>query len=237
MPAPVRYSNGVTNVGPNNPFAELGMLDPTKHIVFHNDFFSYAAADWVITTVEAGAGSATEALASGNGGLLLVTNDSADDDSDFFQWAGNAGAAIETFKFISGKKTWFKARFKVSDATQSDFVMGLQITDTTPLAVTDGVYFRKDDGDADLDFVVIKDSTATTASAFATAADDTFMTLAFYYNGVDAIKFYKDDVQLGTSVTTNLCDDEELAVSFGIQNGAAAAKSMTVDYITCITER
>ena len=42
-----------------------------------NDFFAYAAADWTLTTVEAGAGSATEALQAGPGGQLLVTNDAA----------------------------------------------------------------------------------------------------------------------------------------------------------------
>ena len=32
-------------------------------------------------------------------------------------------------------------------------------------------------------------------------------------------------------------DDEELTVSFGIQNGAAAAKTMTLDYIIAAVER
>ena len=59
----------------------------------------------------------------------------------------------------------------------------------------------------------------------------------FYYDGKSAIEYYVDDVKLGTSVTTNLPDDEELAVSFGIQNGAAAAKTMTVDYIFVSQER
>jgi len=38
-------------------------------------------------------------------------------------------------------------------------------------------------------------------------------------------------------VNTNLPDDEELTVSFGIQNGAAAAKTMTIDYVTAMIER
>lgn len=33
------------------------------------------------------------------------------------------------------------------------------------------------------------------------------------------------------SVLTNLPDDEELTVSFGIQNGEAAAKTLAIDYI------
>jgi len=38
-------------------------------------------------------------------------------------------------------------------------------------------------------------------------------------------------------VNTNLPDNEELTISFGIQNGAAAAKTMTIDYVTAIVER
>jgi len=143
----------------------------------------------------------------------------------------------ETFKFIAGKKLWFKARFKVSDATQSDFIIGLQITDTAPLDVTDGVFFSKDDGDALLDFNVEKNNTATATAGIATVVSDTYLTVAFYYDGVSSIAYYVNDVQVGTSVTTNLVDDEELTVSFGIQNGEAVAKTMSVDYIFVSTER
>lgn len=238
MAAPTRYPSGVTTVPSNNPLGQFGLPDPTGWHVWFDDFDDYAAAQWIITTTEAGAGSATEAISSADGGVLVVTNDAADDDADFFQWSGtDASGAVETFKFIAGKKLFFKTRFKVSDATQSDFVVGLQITDTTPLAVSDGVYWRKDDGDANLDFVVIKDSTATTATAASTVADDTWMTLAFYYNGVDGIEYYKDDVKLGTSALTNLPDDEELTISFGIQNGEAVAKVMSVDYIFVAKQR
>ena len=125
----------------------------------------------------------------------------------------------------------------MSDATHSDFIMGLQITDTTPLAVSNGVYFRKDDDDAYLDFVVMKGSTATTATAVHTVVNDTYLVVGFYYNGVDAVEYYVDDVKIGTSVTTYLPDTEELTISFGVQNGAAAAKILSVDYILAAKER
>lgn len=238
MPTPVRYPGGVATVPASNPLGQFGMPDPTEWHVWFDDFDNFEADQWIITTTEAGAGDATEAATSVDGGVLLLTNDAADDDNDFLQWSGDdASTAIETYKFESGKKLFFKARIKVSDATQSDFVIGLQITDTSPLAVTDGVYWRKDDGDANLDFVVIKNSTATTATAASTAVSDTWMTLAFYYDGKASIAYYKDNVQLGTSVTTNLVDDEELTISFGIQNGEAVAKTMSVDYIFVAKER
>jgi hypothetical protein len=41
----------------------------------------------------------------------------------------------------------------------------------------------------------------------------------------------------GTSVTTNLVDDEDLTVSIALQNGEAVAKTMTVDYVFVAKER
>lgn len=199
--------------------------------VWFDDFDGYTAGNWVITTTEAGAGDATEAVADADGGVLVITNDAADNDNDFFQWAK------ETFKFVAGKKLWFKARCKISDATQSDFVIGLQIRDTSPLAVSDGVYMMKDDGDANLDCYVTKDSTSTTGTAASTLTSDTYAVLGFYYNGVDAVEFYKDNVLISKLATTNLPDDEEMTISFGIQNGEAVAKILSLDYILVAKER
>ena len=163
---------------------------------------------------------------------MLITNDAADDDSDFFNLVG------ESFQYSATKKMFFRARFKISDATQSDFVMGLQITDTTPLAVTDGVYFTKADASTSTSFVVVKDSTATTETGVATIADDTFVTLAFFYNPQSGkFEVYADDSKVAEVVNTNAPDDELLTVSFGLQNGEAVAKTMTLDYVFAAVER
>lgn len=232
MGVPTRFPFGVNNAKSSQNMGDFGMLDPTKYHVYFNDFDTYVAGDWTITTTEAGGGDATEALADEDGGVLLITNDAADDDADFFQKKG------ESFKFAAGKKLFFKARFKVSDATQSDFVMGLQITDTTPLAVTDGVYFLKSDGSAACTLKLTKNSTTTSSNTIATIVADTYVALGFYYNGVDKVLVYLNDVVIQTmTVLTNLVDDEELTISFGIQNGEAVAKTMSVDYIFAAKER
>jgi len=231
MASPVRYPSGVTNASPNTNLSEFVAPDPSKAHVYFDDFDTYTAAQWTITTVEAGSGSATEALTDADGGVLLITNDDADNDSDFFNKVG------ESFLMEAGKKAWFKARIQSNDATQSDIVIGLQITDTTPLDVTDGIFFLKSDGDTQFDFLVEKNNTATTTSEVATMADDTWLTLGFYYDGKSAIKVYADDVHVATSAVTNLPDDEVLTVSFGIQNGEAAAKTLSVDYIFAAKER
>lgn len=237
------YIDGVTNVPDSYVFGTFGAPDPSKYITFFNDFMRYDAAatgtshDWLTTITQAGSGSATAALADENGGVLLVTNDDADDDNYFAQWQGmNTSNVVEPFKFIVGKKTWFKARLKTSDATQSDIVIGLQITDTTPLAVTDGVYFLKVDGSTTMNLLVTKNSTSSTTAAV-TMANDTYVTLGFVYDGASNIDIFVNDVKVAASVTTNLVDDEELTVSFGIQNGEAVAKTLSMDYIFIASER
>lgn len=223
-----RFPNGVTNVGEDSLFAAMGQLAPTKFHTYWEDFDYYTAANWTVTETQAGA---TQALTDGDGGLLLLTNSAADNDLNALQKVG------ESFRFEAGKELFFEARFKVNDATQSDVVMGLQITDATPLDVSDGVFFIKPDDAATVNFLVEKNGTATTASAVATMADDTFIRLGFYYDGVDGVFYYVNGVLAGKSATTNLVDDEDLTISFAIQNGAAAAKTMTVDYIFCAKER
>lgn len=234
MATPARFPGGVTNVAPDAAFGGIGIPDPTSWHVFMDDFDTFTAGDWTITTVEAGAGSATEALTDADGGVLLITNDAADDDSDFFQKVG------ESFLLESGKRAAFKARFKVSDATQSDFVMGLQITDTTPLAVSDGIWFQKDDGDANLDVYCGKSSGAgtTSATAIATVANDTYLTVAWFYDGKSSVKYFVNDEHKGTlDASSTYLPDTELTISFGIQNGEAVAKTMSVDFICAMKER
>jgi hypothetical protein len=232
------FTSGVTNVVTGGTGELLKQPDPIKYHVYHEDFDKYTASDWVITTTEGGSGAATEALGDGDGGLLVVTNDDADDDSDEFQWAGGSGGVIESFKYEATKGLYFKTRFKVNDATQSDFAVGLVITDTTVIdGTTDGIFFRKADGATSIELVIEKDSTETTVSC-GDAADDTFMTLGFYYDPrIRKFSVYKDNVKVGSAVNTNAPYDEELAVTFAIQNGAAAAKVMTMDYISAGKER
>jgi hypothetical protein len=121
---------------------------------------------------------------------------------------------------------------------QADFVIGLQITDTTMLDVTDGIFFQKDDGDALLDFHVEKNNTATDVAGVATLVADTYIKVGFYYDGVDStIQIFINDVRVGAAAITNAPDDEELAISFGIQNGQAVANVLSLDYIRCVQQR
>lgn len=226
-----RFPNGVTNVAENDLFCDLAMPDPTQFHTYFNDFDTYAAGDWTVTETSS---TATQALADGDGGLLLVTNSDQDDSLCALQKVG------ESFLMESGKKAFFKARFKVSDATDSDVVMGLQVTDTTPLDVTDGIYFIKADGSTSANLVCRKNATtgSNVASAVATLADDTFVTLGWYYDGQGTLAYSVNGTVTGSmSASSSYLPDTDLTVSFAIQNGAAAAKTITVDYIYAAKQR
>lgn len=235
MGTPTRFTFGVTNVEKASPLGMMGQLSPLTYHTFFNDFDTYAAANWVVTNVGT---TPTQALTDADGGVLLLTMASTDDSSSFLQKVG------ESFLPASGKKLFFAARFAVSDATQSDWVMGLQVTDTTPLDVTDGIYFQKDDGDTNIDFYVSKNATTgrLTSTAVTTAsAAGTYMDLAFYFDGKRYITLWKDGVQVAnvdlTATLSTYLPDTELTISFGVQNGEAVAKTMSVDYIFAALER
>lgn len=224
-----RFPSGVSNAAIGSTLSDMGQLDPTK---FHNlgsDFDTYAAGDWTVTLVGAG----TVALTPGDGGLLLLTNAAADDNSIFVQ------NTVASFLMEASKKAFFKARFRVSDAVQSDLQLGLILTDTTPLDATDGIYFQKDDGDAQLDVYVRKDATTGSTSQLnvATVVSNTFMTVGFYYDGRGETSFFVDDRKVASLASAAFLPDAVLALSFGVQNGEAVAKTMTVDYIFAAKER
>jgi hypothetical protein len=226
-----RFPYGLTNVSEVDLFADMVQPDPTLFHTYFNDFDTYVAGDWTVTETDAGA---TQALTAGDGGLLLITNTAADNDLVALQ--KNPAA----FTFTAGKKTFFRCRFKVSDATQSDLVFGLQVVDATPLDVTDGIYFLKADGAATVDFICRKNAStgSITASAVATMVDDTFIELGFYYDGQSKVAYEVNGSVIGSlDASSAYLPDTTCTVSFALQNGEAVAKTMTVDYVYVAKER
>jgi len=200
----------------------------TDWVEYFHDFFQYAAGDFTITDT----GTSANAVAAGvaNGILELVTGATS----------GNAtflDHKTEAFKWNASKKLYFGARFALADVLATDIVMGLQITDTTPLAVSDGIWFGKDNGDALLDAHVAKASAQTDLNAVATLSNNTYVTAEFYYNGDGRkIELYVNSRAVGSLPIGN-APSEELCVSFGIRTNAAAAKKLSVDWIRVVQER
>jgi len=210
----------------------LGAIGPDVMTYFEDFIGPIAASDalvgWTTTLVEAGAGESTVTIPDGAGGVLLLTTDANEDDGINLQKIG------EMFKLSTTQKIlYFGIRLKISDKTQSDFIAGLCITDTTLLGgMTDGVYFRKVDGSANVNVVTEKNSTETETLAVAAMVDDTYKLLEFYWDGT-SVEFFVDGVAVAQH-TTNIVDDEELTPSIHFLTGEAVAKTMSVDWIRVI---
>lgn len=200
------------------------------------DFCCFDSTCWTITTTEAGSGSATEVCTDEVNGVLLVTNAAGDDDLDELVYG------CECWKLVDCYPLYAEIRFKINDALQSDFWFGL-ITGaswfTTP---NDYVVFHKDDGDNNIDFTNATNGNTTTVDTTEDLADDAYIRLGFHWDGDGTIRWFvlrdSDQYCLATgTVTTNIVQDEELALGFGIRNGEAAAKALSVDYVKVVQKR
>lgn len=223
-PDPTRHPNGV-NILSGTPLGGALHRFPVpfnpKVLTAYDHFLNYVAGDWTVTETQAGA---TQALINEQGGILRLTNTAADNDVNQIQKVG------ESWKLVAGKKTWFEAKIRCSEATQTDLFVGLIITDTDLVGgVTDMIGFRKDDGDALIDFTSLKNSAGSSSTGVGTLAASTFVTLGFYFDGAN-IFVYVDHVQKAYLPAATFCDDEELAITFSQTNGDANARTFDIDY-------
>jgi len=225
-----RFGSGVTNNEVASIFNSMTMLDPTKFHVFLEDFDYFTAGDWTITEVGA---AGTEALADGDGGLLLLTVDAGAADSIAMQKVGSS------FLMAAGKKAFGKFRLKLNLATQSRFLIGLAITDTTPEDATDGMYFIKADGSTDISVVCRKNATTGSTTAVATTlVDDTFIDLCYFYDGVDRLYYGYNTTVVGyLDASASFLPDIVLTPTIFVGNGEAVAKIGTVDLFFAAKER
>lgn len=206
--------------------------------------------EWKTTLVEAGAGETTLTVNNAHPPTLVAVTDANESDGVNCQWAAftdndalTTSAVVEAFKYVAGQNQYFEARLKMDDSTQSKGEFGFCITDTTLNGgMTDGIYFRKKDGDQTWFFVLEKNSTETeteltTALGSTELADDTWITIGFrFVAGATAATSHVDVYVNGARVNvnpamTNLCDDEELALSFCYLTGEANASTLTISHI------
>jgi len=224
-----RFPNGLSTARSIAPFGAYTHPDPTDQHAYENDFNTYTSTDWTITVV----GSSTPALTAGDGGLLAITTSASPGDSAFLQ------KTIASFTFETGKPAWFAARFKVSTLATTA-VIGLQVIDTTPLDVTDGIYFLSTTATGAVTGICRKNaSTGSTSAAVGTLVADTFTEFAWYWDGKDTVAFYQDKVLKSsvTGVAASYLPDTTCTMSFGIQTDSANARTMTVDYIAVAKSR
>ncbi len=186
-------------------------------------------ADKTITAT--GTSPITNAILEGD--RMLITTGGTEYDGDNIQWLGTP------FQLASGKPLYFGARVSISDATQSDFLIGLASTDTTltaasaahALAVTDdGIYFYKIDG------VTAIYATAEKAGVESSAAAGTMDTNKHWYEMLydgSTLSTYFDG-SLVSQVAAASLPTVVLRPSIAFRTGEAAAKTCSVEIFRVI---
>lgn len=185
---------------------------------------------WTITLVEAGGGESTVTSTDVAGGALLLTADAAENDGITMQLGGPTNG--ESVKLNGVFPFYIGARLQINDVDQTDFFLGLCITDTTILGgATDSIGFRSVDASATVYSLVEKDSNETT-TALADMTDATDCILEMYCDGLN-IYFYMDGTLYDTvsMAATDIPDDEELRLSVEFLTGEATANTMQIDWL------
>jgi hypothetical protein len=239
MATPKRFSGGVTNVGAGEALSNLPTMSPIKVHMFFDDFNYYddaaagaAGGHWATTSTQ----NNTILEVDGDGGIIALTT-SKDDDSMI-----RIQGVKECFAMEAGKKAWFGCRMRHTVvSTETDWIMALAITDTSPVASSPASWigFVKNDGDDYLDIGVtsagVGKANDTNIGGYA-GIINTWYKLEWDFDGVDTFQFWVDDV-LKASLTTADFPTTEMTPTMGFMTGSQAISTIQIDYIYMAKER
>lgn len=243
-----------TPVTPPELWKEAPAHGHDKSVAFEifDDFMNPASAtasDVQAWTAVNDGGTGTPAFQDAAGGIFNVVTAAADNDYSAYS------SVAENFLFAAGKKLWFEARFKLSEATtnESAWWFGLSDTLTTggfqanaagPLASYDGALIWKDEATMTVDFETSNAGTQNTTSAIATFVSNTWTKVGFYFNGTATTSIITPFVDVGagwvkgTAQNITLSGLEEMHIVFGVKAGpTAAAETLQIDYVKCLQLR
>jgi hypothetical protein len=229
--------------------------DPQYHVTaykFFDDFYSAPLDAYGVWFEIDDAGTGTNATADGVGGIGTVVTAGADNDYHAITSVG------EPFKFATGKKLWFEARFKLAEAATNESAWwfglsdtlttgGLQANNAGPLASYDGFLIWKDEGTMTVDSELSEGGDQDTDADGGTFVTNKWTRVGFYYDGVTTITPYFDMNEAGawTAGTAKvfagnlaLADMDEMHVVAGVKAGPAGnAETLQIDYIKCVQLR
>lgn len=199
------------------------------YITFFDDFTGYAmdqTNDWevLIDTSATATIQADTAL-----GVCLLSSQATTDDS---------GVSIQNnaiFLPASGKDIWFNARLKSSEATQSEWAVGLASAHATNpealISTADHILFKSTDGAATIDCVSDNASTVTVhGNDIATQADDTYLELAFHVSSNTKIEYYVNKVLVATG-RTDIPNAAMGPACYHLSGSTTGTMTLSLDYI------
>ena len=192
------------------------------------------ATEWELTITE-GAGNTTHVITDRAGGALLITTGTQENDGINMQLGAAAG---ENILLDSFSPLYFGIRLALGDPTDSDFNVGVGVTDTETLgAWADAIYFRTVDASTAVDFVVENTNSETVIGAGALAAAG-YVTLEFLFDGEDVTAYWNGQAVGSVNKSSpDFPDDQEMRVTIEFETGEGNANTMTIEWLKMIHVR
>ena len=179
---------------------------------------------WVLTEIAGDAADTEITAGTTYSGEMQILPDNTENDGFNLYVAG------ESFYLSDDMPLYFGIRLKMTDADQSDLLVGLFVADPGMwVAVTDGAYFSSADETATAAFITERNDSLTTDAAAGTLTE-AYTKLEFYYNGANSIKAYFDNVLVATSVT-HVPNDEALTFAIECLTGEGVANGVVIDWV------
>jgi hypothetical protein len=235
-----RFLAGVSTVSADDPLGALPYPDPTKWCILWEDFGQYDAAQatsyYTFTQT-----NFTDAVV-GPSGVLTLTSAGGDND------LGQLYLTQAPFQLTAAKKAIFECKCYVDAGAagtigQQELFIGLSsiqtgndfmAADGLSRTMDDAIGFISYDGDANIDYIQGENDVFSEGPDATTYADETWMTLSWYWNGYKT-DFFKDDIKLG-ELTTNP-PTSVLTPMLYLKGGEAKACVLAVDYYLVAVER
>lgn len=194
----------------NYMFENFPTGNPPACIVSRDFMTDEDLTEFVATAIASGTNAVIDTEPCGVARLSGVAT--TDDSGCELQYdAGGVALSLsQTIKFST--RVRFGESTSTDMPTQCDFYTGICTLDTSIIASapTNGIYFRKDDGDDYIDLVIrTAAADVIVATAAATAVKDTWMRLEIQIvmnatSGSGTVTFYKDGTTIGSFNTTSL---------------------------------
>ena len=189
----------------------------------------------VATEVEAGGANTVISIPETAGKILSVITDSNEYDGI------NVQAKGEAFKLETDKPLYFGAKLLISDATESDLLVGMCELKTDLLKTSaahgitstnvEGFFFYKVDGATAIYAKVYKDGAEVGTKTLTPVMDTSAHVYEFYWDGSMLYAYFDGEEVARFSPTF---PDGDLTPSFNFRAGAAAQKTIDIYWMRAI---
>ena len=159
---PTRFPSGISTFPMKNVMHDFPTLPTAYQVVKTDDFLPYRTGDYTATTAGTGA---TSAAYSWNTGVVKLTQGT----TSTFKSLLSTG--VNSFMMVPGNNFWHDVRVAVPVTANSasnpaqDSAVYCGLFDTAdPTTAANGIYFVKPSGSSAINFVILKNGTATTFS-------------------------------------------------------------------------